>query len=154
MALPTLEEILKEARTVINANSSLSFFGQRVSCAQAGFFEEGRIKQPNLVISPTSKRRQTEGSRLTAVRDEVITVTFYAYQTLFGTEKGLFGDASTNFKGITEIGEALEAFLITNKLTAKAIPDWQGTEYPNYFERNFEQLSEVRVTIAYRIRGT
>lgn len=152
MAIPTLEEVAREAKTVILAEGSLSFFGQRISFAQAGWFEEGQVRQPNLVISPGNKSPQPRGSRLTTVRDEIVTLVFYAYQTKFGTEKGLFGD--TNFKGITEIGDTLQDFLLTNKLNDLAIPDWLGTEYPQWYARNFELLGEVRVTMNYRIRGT
>ena len=153
MSLPTVEAVMKAARSAINGEGSLSFFGQRVSCAQSGFFEEGRVRQPNSVISPANKRPQPAGNRLVSVRDEVLTLVYYAYQTKFGTEKGLFGDAGTNFKGLLEIGEALETFLYTNTLGGIANPTWQGTEYPSFYDRNFEKLSEVRVTIDYRIRG-
>lgn len=151
MALPTLEEVMLAAETAIEAEASLDFFESRIDHAQAGWFEEGLIVQPNLVISPANKAPQPTGSRLTSVRDDVITLVYYAYQRGFGTRKGLFGE--TGFKGITEIGDALEAFLITSKLGGIAIPDWQGTEYPTY-TRNFETLGQVQVTIAYRVRGT
>lgn len=151
MAIPTVEEVALAAETAILAESTLDFFGDRISHAQAGWFEEGQIVQPNLVISPARKAPQPKGSRACSIRDDVITLLFYAYQIGFGTRKGLYGE--TGFKGIMEIGDALETFLVDNTLGGITIPSWENTEYPTYL-RNFETLGQVQVTMNFRVRGT
>jgi hypothetical protein len=150
--MASTETLLRAIQAGCIAESTLSFFNSRVSCAQAGFFNPNKILQPNLVISPANEAPQPDGSRLLNARDDVVTVTFFAYQTEFGTEAGLFG--RTGLTGIVEIGALLKAYLAANQFSAITIPRWVSTEYPNYYDRNFEQLSEIRLSFAYRLRGT
>ena len=152
MAQPitSFETLLRTAGSLIQAEPTFDYFKDNVSFAQAGFFHEAKVPQPNLVLSPASKSHKPS-PRLCTKRDDIYVVTYYAYARHFGLESGLFGD--TTMKGITEIGDDLEEFLIDNRINDLAIPEWIQTEYPTFYNRNFELLGEVRVTFQYRLRG-
>lgn len=143
--MASLKTFKNTVKAAILAESTLSFFGGRVQCTQGGYFNSEKVRQPNLVISPAQEAPRGRGNRLVNARDDLATMTFYAYQEGFGTEGGL--------DDILDIATALIQYLEANQFAGATVPEWQSTEYPTYLEKNFQWLSEVRITYTYGLRG-
>jgi len=150
--MASLNTFLQAVKADLLAESTLDFFSTRIQCTQAGYFNPERVRRPNLVISPAREAPRAAGRRLVNARDDVITVIYYAYQDEFGEEDGLFGDGD-RLKGILDIATELKSYLDGNQFSGATVSEWVSTEYPTYFDRNFEMLSEVRLTFTYGLRG-
>jgi len=150
--MASIKTLLQTIQADLLGESSLDFFGTRIQCSQAGYFNPEHVRRPNLVISPALEAPRPEGQRLVNARDDVVTIIYYAYQDEFGTEDGLFGDG-TRLKGILDIAKDLKVYLENNHFSGTTVTKWESTEYPNYFDRNFEMLSETRLTFTYGLRG-
>jgi hypothetical protein len=143
--MASTKSFFQSVKAAMVAESTLSVFEQRMQCSQAGYFNPEKVRQPNLVISPAQEAPRPAGRRLLNARDDLVTVTFYAYAEGFGKEEGLFT--------ILDIATVLKCYLEGNQFAGTTVPRWVSTIYPTFFARNFEKLSEVRITMEYGLRG-